>query len=720
MNHKMGMLCLALAGLGLDAVAQQTGGAEAEDTPSVEYFLGLEQELGKVQVISASQQLEPLSETPVPVTVITREMIRALGARNLLDVLVTYVPGMTLAEDHNEINVAMRGVYASSQQKILILLDGHRLNSRAYSMAAPDYSIGLDKVKQIEVLRGPGSSLYGNVALTAVINIVTRDAAEVDGIELRVGLGNFGQKKLSLTAGKQLGAGQELMLWATYFQSDGEARAISAADDYAAVPRDGTALLHAIRGPGAYDVGASWKLGDFSMLMSSRQGSYVEPFTASGTTGEVYDYAAIRTLNGIGPGLTSRSEHLNATWRKSFGDHWSAEAQVYFDQNLLTAVLNTNPSVNGAIGLNWNEHDYGAVAQARYSYQLPVGGSGNLMVGAQAERMTLLDSVLMAQASGQWTSVVDTRDRKVLDPGSETTWSGFIQLKHRLREDLIFNLGVRYDNKDRHRGANVTDLSPRLAVIYAPRHWVDVKLSYSQAFVDAPYWYRYNSLASYRGAEGLTPEHLRSLQLTPSVRLLDDKLAGSLNLFFNDLTDFVYRNNQALPSEPIYQNAGALRTAGAELELAYLRENYRVRANATYQHVLDARDYGTRGSEIFNVPALQANLMAEVNPLAFLYPHLWFDLGARVASSQLSPIEIRFGNGVTYNEPDNRVGAYLVLNAGVRVTKVLVEGLSVEGHVYNLLDQRYEQGGATPHPYPQPGRWFLVTAAYQFDPLDLQ
>ncbi|MCD4691376.1 MAG: Plug domain-containing protein, partial [Calditrichales bacterium] len=109
-------------------------------------------------VVSASKQAEPLQEVPVPVTVITSEMIQNIGAKNLKDVLITYVPGITFSQDHNEINVAMRGVYASSQQKILIMLDGHRLNCRAYSEANPDYSISLDKIKQIEVLRGPGSS----------------------------------------------------------------------------------------------------------------------------------------------------------------------------------------------------------------------------------------------------------------------------------------------------------------------------------------------------------------------------------------------------------------------------------------------------------------------------------------------------------------------------------------------------------------------------------
>ncbi len=134
--------------------AQQDTSKKSNDL----YDMDLET-LMNFKVISASQIEEPIKETPVPVTIITDEMIVKSGAKNLRDLLILYVPGITLVQDHNEMNFAMRGVYASSQQKILILLDGHRLNSRSYSESNPDYSISLEKIKQIEVLRGPASSL---------------------------------------------------------------------------------------------------------------------------------------------------------------------------------------------------------------------------------------------------------------------------------------------------------------------------------------------------------------------------------------------------------------------------------------------------------------------------------------------------------------------------------------------------------------------------------
>ena len=110
-------------------------------------------------ITTASSQAENLSEVPVPITLITEEMIHSSGARNLQEVLAAYVPGMNIIDCNDDINIAMRGIYSNGQEKILIMLNGHRLNSYCTNTAAPDFSIGLDKLKQIEVLRGPASSL---------------------------------------------------------------------------------------------------------------------------------------------------------------------------------------------------------------------------------------------------------------------------------------------------------------------------------------------------------------------------------------------------------------------------------------------------------------------------------------------------------------------------------------------------------------------------------
>lgn len=148
------------------------GGVQAQDSDDLsEMTLS---DLLNLNVQSASKKVEPLSEAPVPITVITKEMIQAAGVRNVHEAVIMFVPGYTDVEDRNELNFAPRGIYASSQQKVLIMVNGHRINSRSYLTAMPDYGIALHNVERIEVLRGPGSSLYGNVALAGVINLITQ------------------------------------------------------------------------------------------------------------------------------------------------------------------------------------------------------------------------------------------------------------------------------------------------------------------------------------------------------------------------------------------------------------------------------------------------------------------------------------------------------------------------------------------------------------------
>lgn len=695
-----------------------SGGVEGAESAAL-YFDALDKEFSKMKIVSASKQEEPLDESPVPVTVITEEMIRQNGIRNLQDALTMFVPGMTLVADHNEMNVAERGIYASSQQKILFMLDGHRLNSRAFSSADPDYGIDLHKVKRIEVLRGPGSSLYGNVALMGVVNIVTKSGKEASGVELRGGGGSYGQATGGFLVGDDLGKDHELLLWGNAYRADGQKVFVPASQDISAFPQDGYARVGGASDPGSYDVGGRYRNGFFSLLGFIRQGKYTEPFTSSGTTGESYDYNQVRRFESIGPGLSSRSSGLEARVDVPMNKALSFNASLYYDTNDLAGVYTINPQADTAQYIFNNEDAFGATADLTVNYDLGRYGHGNVIVGSQVERMRLIDSDAIAESGGTWTNATDTAGKQVITPGGENSYSGYVQLKHKLFDQLVFNVGVRLDEKVRRTGETIGDASPRVAVAYIPNSRFNVKLSYAESFVDAPYWYRYNTISSYRGAVDLTPEHLRSIQLNPTLTL--GRFRTSLNLFNDYVHDFIFRNNNALPTQPIYQNAGSLRSWGIEDEAQYLAEAYQLRANFTYQAATSAKDYGARDSRIYNVPPFVANLVATFNPIQSIYRNLWLNLTAHIASTQLSPISAVFtdtnGNVIqNYNLPNNEVAAYATFNAGIHLNDLFKRGLDADLTVYNVFDKRYQQGGSPKHPYPQPGRWVLATLSYHFNP----
>lgn len=671
--------------------------------------MSLEQ-LMQIEVVTASQQKESLSEVPVPVTVISDEMIRTSGLKNLRDVLVMFVPNMTLSQDHNEMNVAMRGVYASSQQKILILLNGHRLNSRVYSEANPDYSMSLEKIKQIEILRGPASSLYGNVALTAVVNIITKSGEDLKGGSVETGVGNYGQRKVSMLYGDSLGHKKDFLFWANYYQANGEKRAIKKEDDYSANPKDGYAILDGVNDLPSIDLGFNLKNKHLSLMTVLRNGKYTEPFSGGAGTGEVYDYDRYRKYMGVGPGLQSSSGHFDLKYEREVGNNFFVTFNGYADFNSINGIVVTNPRDTASSAIAWREFSQGVIAQVGKKYNLG-NMRGDLLIGAQVDRMRLYDSFLMGGRGGEFKTIGDNSKVQLLQIGSEVIYSGFAQIKHYFTEKLILNIGFRFDEKDRHAGTNIRNFSPRVAFIYNPNNQFNVRISYSNSFVDGPYWYRYNSFPSYKGSNNLLPERLSSWQVTSSYAF-SRQLQVSSNVFYNSLTDFIYRDTKATGDQPRYRNAGQLQSWGWENEIAYLRKLLKLRAVIGLQYAMEAKDYGVTDNQIHNVPNVTANLIADFNPLEQVVKNVWFNVSYRYVGKQLSPIQT-FKNGQAFADPNFKVNAASIWNCGVLWDNI-GNHFSLNARVYNLFDKRYSQGGSTNFAYPQAGRWFMITVGYRF------
>lgn len=280
---------------------------------------------------TASSQSESLEEAPVPVTVISQEMIRALGPRSLQDILAQYVPGMNIV-DGLESNIAMRGIYGQNQEVIYLLQDGHRLNSQLTNSGALDYRNSLDKIKQIEVLRGPASSLYGNAALTSVVNIITQDGIAFDGNEASVNVGSFGSYGASFTRGKG-SINTDFLLWGSFYTSrgekvlhDGYATNVKWAPDGYNVtntldPYQSVRYVGGYNHKPTFDVGMKLRWDDFTANISYQQGKRVA-YNNIFSLGDTYSYDSYAESEGYKPGLTRSnlraSLDYNHSWKKWF------------------------------------------------------------------------------------------------------------------------------------------------------------------------------------------------------------------------------------------------------------------------------------------------------------------------------------------------------------------------------------------------------------------
>jgi iron complex outermembrane receptor protein len=198
------LLCVALA---LPAAAQ--------DQLASLVALSLE-ELSNIEITSASRRAEPLSGAPASVFVITADDIRRSGATSLAEALrlapnlqVTRANGVGWA-------ISSRGFNGSAANKLLVLIDGRSVYTPLFGGVFWDVQDPvLEDVERIEVISGPGGTLWGVNAVNGVINVTTRAAGQTQGTLVAAGQGNRGDQ-LTLRHGLSLGDGAHLRLVARH------------------------------------------------------------------------------------------------------------------------------------------------------------------------------------------------------------------------------------------------------------------------------------------------------------------------------------------------------------------------------------------------------------------------------------------------------------------------------------------------------------------------
>jgi iron complex outermembrane receptor protein len=211
----------------------------------------------------------------------------------------------------------MRGIYSVGQEKILIMLNGHRLNDYATNTAAPDFSMSLEKVKQIEVLRGPASSLYGGVALTAVVNIITKQGRDVDGLQFKAAAGNYGQVKADAVFGKRY-FDVDLLVWGSVYRNSGEKYDVGderSNESPYGMPYDYIRLGRVGDNPN-YEVGLQLDWKGLQFLYDVRFSQIVSPFTMT-SLGISYDRERYRSFNGLQPSFSNYARHADLSYQFS-------------------------------------------------------------------------------------------------------------------------------------------------------------------------------------------------------------------------------------------------------------------------------------------------------------------------------------------------------------------------------------------------------------------
>ena len=215
-------LCL-LVGVALSMIPILTQ-AQSAPRPDISDL----QDLLSIEVVStASKFPQSIREAPASITVVTAEEIRRFGYRTLAEALKS-VRGFYTTYDRNYTYVGMRGFARPGDYntRILLLVDGHKLNDGIYDMApvGTDFPIDIALIDRIEVIRGPGSSLYGTNAVFGVINVVTKTGSARKGARAEVLGGSLGTGGIAASYGQSLGTGLEVLFSGSGYRSTGQSR----------------------------------------------------------------------------------------------------------------------------------------------------------------------------------------------------------------------------------------------------------------------------------------------------------------------------------------------------------------------------------------------------------------------------------------------------------------------------------------------------------------
>ena len=721
-------------------------------TPTVEYpprFLDMISDIkqGIITTIStASSQEESINEAPVPITIITAEMIEELGYnKNLNQILAAYVPGIAevASEDPGD-NLVMHSAYASGQEYILIMENGHRLNSHFDNNGVTSYSISTEKIDHIEVLRGPASSLYGNVALSAVVNIITKSGRNIDGVKARYGYGSYNTHRADLLAGTQY-MDVDVSAWASIYKSDGQIRhfadgegyyadLLNSRKDYGSTSVESLGpdriYVDGYRSP-SYDLGFTFKLKGFNLMFNHKKVHklYQTSYECS------YDYDLYPAINGVKPGITREETHAELGYSRQLGKV-SLNASLYGDWNTISKydaeydslvyrelayeldesddykyIYDENGNIlcdttynRGVINFyNSKESTIGGMLKVGTDYRLG-NMKGNLLAGCHFEHFSVNSRMYLRIEDFDMINRGHFYYESLKKAGKEDNLSLFVQDKHYFTPQLIMNVGMRYDMIFQ-QGNRLTAFSPRLALMYVPSDLFSLKLSYAQAFAEVTYYYRY----VFEGVFGLEPQRQSAVQLTAMGKVAPLHLNYEVNLFYNWYSNLMYwyqRVNESFNSQGI--NKGHLSNAGVEITARYTNQRFSGHFNLYYCHDFSAENYYYNRTK---------HTVTEV-------PHFTFNLHGAYKLLKTAHHEFKIHGHVSYigrqlnqtekDENDYYLKAQTFFDLGVKYSYRQRLKLSLDCE--NLLNTDRYLCGITVSTYPvfQRGRTLMASIAYSF------
>jgi iron complex outermembrane receptor protein len=663
---------------------------------------------GEVTVSLATRREMPPEEAPGSVSVVTAEEIRNLGARTLVDLLRT-LPGFDVVVDsRGRSQIRVRGFPVGlgdgASEGVLVLLDGQRLNEDIDGGAtAVNFDLPLGNVRKVEVLRGPGSALFGEGAFAAVINLVSLDTQDLLGTELIAGGGSFGTQEYSLRTGVLI-KDVAIAGYVRFADTNGARLRVpadvqsgidaalppdvppaslapgSTADDLRAIEAQyrvdykGASLGFRLKNENAGGfIGLGGSLGDHDL--NTRQvlldASYRHTFASAGT---------LKGLLRFGQG--ERSD-LNELYPPGFSLALP-EGRVFFPSGIfLQTALNTRRFGAEAVLER-------PLTQSLVDHQITAG------ISLERESTFGLD----ARGNVDYRTLTPVSDDSleplpgVVTDSARTSFGLFVQDSWKRSERLTLTGGARFD----HGSDFGSVLSPRLgAVLHLPRD-MTLKLLYGRSYRAPTFAELHFDLPGLEANPRLEKATANTLEGVLAVR--QRRLQASASIFASFLRDVIAPGPPgALPGTRRLVNLPGVDTRGIELEA---RRSFGVASSAfvnyTFQDPQDA-ETGLR------VPGISRNLAT---------------LGATVAVKgrvNVTPtLTLRSSRPREAGDARPEAAGFAVFDLSLRAPGIW-KRLDLALRLGNLFGDDYVDPAprvGVPGDYPRPGAGVFVSAAWRF------
>ena len=239
-----------------------------------------------------------------------------------------------------------------------------------------------------------------------------------------------------------------------------------------------------------------------------------------------------------------------------------------------------------------------------------------------------------------------------------------------------------------------------------------MKACYAHSFVDAPYFNRASTVASYRGSENLAPEYMDALQLCATLSIPSLHLEYDCNLYYNSLDGLIYYDRAASGNGdvPKYSNAGSLNLTGLENSLSYTPEGIHVYLNLTWQRVLHSQNYLVTGHRVDGIPAVTAHIVASRREFDTGRHSLWVNADLSCQTRQSMQVST-YRDGKLFEDDEYPIKGSALLGIGMRYRFMKLESSLT---CKNIFDTRYTRGSSYGIDVPQQGRHLMWTVKYIF------